>query len=155
MLRWDSQNGFIPTAFANFVFALMIRKFRLHARLPGHLRDLTRKTYSEDFKEILLENPIGFVAKQIPYPVERQAHALIILGYGHVDMHTDYLIDYNKTSYCIPIHLPKDARLCQNDQLVKMEIGWCYSFNHEEMHGVDVPDGCRTYTALLIVDIKK
>lgn len=133
----------------------MIRRIKSNKmRIPSSLRQLAKTMVDFDFKQIQLDLPVYSIAKIIPYPVERQLHSLVVLGCGHVEMHTDDISDCISTSFCIPFHLPKGARLCQEGgYLVRMKEGVCYSFNQRERHGVDVPDSSYTYSAFIVVDV--
>lgn len=135
----------------------MIRRMQVKTKLqiPANLRRLAKGYADYSFRQEMLEFPIRSISVAIPYPIGRQAHSLVVLGSGGISEHTDTLPDYLLTSYCIPFHIPKGARLWQGDQRVMLESGRCYYFNQSDYHQVDVPDGSRTYSAFIIVDILK
>ncbi|MEG1350440.1 MAG: hypothetical protein RSD49_20630 [Hafnia sp.] len=135
----------------------MIRKLTLATkpRIPAKLRKAAKNLSDMRFRQIQLSEPVSSIAKLIPYPVERQRHSLIVLGSGQVPTHEDDTQHILATSYCIPFHLPKNARLHQNYQKVMMVEGACYSFNQNDSHGVDSPEDCQTYAAFIVVDVSK
>lgn len=135
----------------------MIRRLKPTSkpRIPAEIRAKARKYPGRRFYQSQLDNPITSIAKMIPYPIERQFHSLVVLGDGGVETHTDDLDDFLATAYCVPFHIPKNARLWQEDECRVMEEGECYSFNHERDHAVDSPEGCQTYAAFIVVDILK
>lgn len=135
----------------------MIRRIKLKTKLkiPAKLRGLAKRYSSRSFEQIELEQSVASVVGAIPYPENRQVHSLVVLGSSYIEEHTDTLRDFISTSYCIPIHIPKGARLWQCDQRVSMVSGTCYSFNQSDYHKVDAPEDSRTYSAFLIVDILK
>lgn len=124
-------------------------------KIPASLRSEARRGANRSFWQHFIDSPIRSVAKVIPYAPERQVHSLVVLGDGWVQQHVDHLPDFNRTAYCIPIHLPKGALFHQDDCERLLEVGVCYSFNHNELHGVSAPEGCKTYAAFLVVDISK
>lgn len=142
---------------ASLVNGDMIRKVvtKNKIRIPASLRSEAKRGSGRSFWQFFIDTPIRSVSKIIPFPIERQVHSLVVLGDGWVQEHVDHLPDFNKTAYCIPIHLPRGATFHQYDQVRLLEEGSCYSFNHNEMHGVSVPEGCKTYSAFLIVDISR
>lgn len=119
------------------------------------LRAKARKHPGRHFYQFQLEEPITSIAKLIPYPAERQVHSMVVLGDGGVEMHTDDLDEFLATAYCVPFHIPKNARIWQDEECRIMEEGNCYSFNHERDHAIDSPEGSQTYAAFIVVDILK
>ena len=135
----------------------MIRCLRVQSKfiIPSALRRLAKIYADSSFRQVELDSPIPSIARAIPYPIGRQSHCLVVLGNGGISEHADSLPDYLSTAYCIPFHIPRGARLWQNDQRVIMEPGRCYCFNQSDYHKVDVPDSSRTYSAFVVVDILK
>lgn len=133
----------------------MIRKiaFPNKPRIPAYLREKAKNITSNHFVQVHLDDPIISIAKQIPYPHERQRHSMVVLGNGGVETHTDDLSGYLDTNFCIPFHLPRGAAFSQNYDSVIMETGKCYSFNHREDHSVQIPNSSYTYSAFIIVAI--
>lgn len=135
----------------------MIRRLTLTSkpRIPAALRMKARKHPGRHFYQVQLEEPITSIAKLIPYPAERQVHSMVVLGDGGVERHTDDLPEFLATAYCVPFHIPRNARIWQEEECRIMEEGNCYSFNHEIDHAIDSPEGSQTYAAFIVVDILK
>lgn len=135
----------------------MIRRvaFSIKPRIPAVVREAAKEhALDKSFFEVQLDDLIPSIANQIPYSFERQIHTLIVLGNGGVESHCDIMVtDYNDTFYCIPFHLPQGATISQKDHRVALELGACYTFNHKDYHGVEVPDSCQTYSAFIVVSV--
>ena len=133
----------------------MIRRHTLSSivRIPDDLRRDALRCKHQHFRQILLDKPIMTLARQIPYPVDRQMHSLIMLGDGFLEPHEDDLEGEQDTAYCYPIHFPRGARLFQEYQQVELAKNTLYSFNHAVSHGLYVPDTAKTFSLFLCVGI--
>ena len=133
----------------------MIRRHPLTTmiRIPAALRSEALRYKDHHFKQVFLDKPVMSLAKQIPYPVERQMHNLIVLGDGHLEPHFDSIDGALETAFCFPVHYPKGTRLIQEYQAVRLRKRELYSLNHAVMHAVDTPETARTFSVFLCVDI--
>jgi hypothetical protein len=121
----------------------MIRRHALRGqpRIPALLMQHMVKFRFREFYQCSLEQPVPSVAQSIPYPADRQVHSLIMLGEGGIQEHTDNLKSLLGTAYCMPLHIPKGARLVQGAQSVILAKRSLYSFNQHDYHGVSIPEG--------------
>jgi hypothetical protein len=133
----------------------MIRRhaLKVQPRIPVLLMKHMLKFRCREFYQHFLEEPVLSIARSIPYPIDRQVHSLIMLGQGGIPEHTDDLKSVLGTAYCMPLHIPKDARLIQGAQSVILTKRSLYSFNHHDYHGVSIPEGSGTYSLFLVADI--